>query len=388
MWPILLFCTILLGQLGRIQITPAIAIYISDVVLLLYVIFHLPFLWKERKQITAVSCLKPFLLVSIVCAMSLLVNEHRFAQIDVMVGIAYFLRYLLYAFVYVLVRLDKRPAVYWFKWVFVLGFGFALLGILQLFVYPDLRNLSYDGWDPHYYRLFSTLFDPNFMGSILLVSFQSGVLFIDKRKQDLAVLVGLATIFVAFLLTYSRSSYVAAIAVFIAYMLLTKRWKLAFWLLGFCVVLLYLPAIGGESTLLFRKFTAFARITNWQEGMQMFWESPVIGFGFNMVKSLSHNAPTLQSGVLAKSTSGYDNSIIFILVTTGSIGLAAFAYLWITMIRSGLHVFRIAKKSKFGLLYITILVASFVHSMFVNTLFYPQMMILLWIVTGAIEKEG
>lgn len=384
---ILLFISLLAGQLGRIQITPAIVIYLHDIVIVLYILVRLPQLWKNRKKIWSFSLVKPLVLLTGVFVISLLANAYRFAASDLLIGVSYLIRYVVYALLYVVIRLDHKPGLFWFRWIFLLGIGYAVLGILQLVVYPDLRNLSYDGWDPHYYRLFSTLFDPNFMGSILLVSFLSGVYFLQKGKQTMWAIAGLATLFAAFLLTYSRSSFVAAIAAFIVYIICTKKWKLLIWLLGFCVVILYIPAIGGESTMLFRKLTAFARVSNWQEGITMFYASPVIGFGFNMVKALSHNAPTLQSGVLARSTSGYDNSVVFILVTTGSIGLAAFVFLWAKMMKLGIGLYQIVKKRTIGIIYLCILIAVFVHGMFLNTLFYPQLMILLWIVSAVAEKE-
>ncbi|MFH0750008.1 MAG: O-antigen ligase family protein [Candidatus Gottesmanbacteria bacterium] len=387
MWAILLYISLLSGQLGRIQITPTIAFYIHDVVIVFYIASRIPFLWRQRKNIYLLSLIKPIAVVSVVCAISLFANGYRFSTPDFVVGVSYFLRFFMYAILYVIVRMDRRPAYYWIKWLFTLGVGFAVLGILQLLVYPDLRNLSYDGWDPHYFRLFSTLLDPNFTGSILLLSFMSGVYVVQKQKQSIWVIGGLAIIFAALLLTYSRSSHVAAIGAFIAYIGITKKWKLLLVLLIFCLALLLLPAIGGESTMLFRPVTAFARVSNWQEGMQFFLQSPVIGFGFNMVKALVHNAPTLEAGVLARSTGGYDNSVIFILVTTGIVGLCSFIFLWMKMIMMGICVFNNPKSTRLGSVYIISLTAVFIHSMFLNTLFYPQLMILLWILTGAVEKE-
>lgn len=383
----LLFISILLGQLGRIQLTPTIALYIHDIVISLYILVRLPFFWKNRNKIASLNLLKPLVVIGVICCISLLVNMYRYATADLLVGIAYFVRFFIYAILYVLIRMDTKPTRYWMKWIFSLGVAFAVLGLLQLVIYPDLRNLSYDGWDPHYYRLFSTLLDPNFMGIVLLVAFLSGTYLVKKWKESVLIMVGLAVIFIAFIFTYSRSSYLAAIVACIAYIILTKKWKAIIVLVVFCVLLLWLPAIGGESTQLFRQVTALARISNWQEGMQYFYQSPVIGFGFNMVKALPHNAPTLQSGVLARSTGGYDNSIVFIFVTTGIVGFSAFLFLWLNMLKSGMLLYQDMKKRKLGIVYITLFVAIFVHSMFLNTLFYPQIMILLWIVTGAVEKE-
>jgi O-antigen ligase len=388
MLDILLFINLLLGQLGRIQLTPTIALYLHDVVIGTYILFRIPSLWKSRKTVSSMVLKTPFILVSLVFLISLVVNIYRFSQPELLVGVSYFLRFVMYAVLYFIVRTDNKSVWYWTRWVMSLGIGFAGLGIMQLFLYPDLRNLSLDGWDPHYFRLFSTLLDPNFMGMVLIVSFLSGIVTINKMKTRMWGVLGLLIIFIAFLLTYSRSSYVAAIGGFIAYIVLTKKWKIALWLVVFCLTLAFLPTIGGESSMLFRQVTAFARITNWQEGMQYFFQSPVIGFGFNMVKALPHNAPTLEVGAIARSTGGYDNSIVFVLVTTGLIGLAACTFLWSKMVGIGITLLKNTKTIQLGTLYVVLLVAFFIHSMFLNTLFYPQLMILLWVLTGAVEKEA
>lgn len=387
MLDILLFINLLLGQLGRIQVTPDIALYLHDVVIALYIMFRIPFLWKKRKTLPSMSLKTPLIVVSGIFLLSLVVNMYRFSPSVIVVGISYFLRFVMYALLYVIVRADEKSIWYWTRWIFSLGIGFAGLGIMQLFLYPDLRNLSLDGWDPHYLRLFSTLLDPNFMGMVLLVSFLSGVIVISKVKNRIWCVFGLLILFIAFLLTYSRSSYVAAIGGFIAYIVLTKKWKIAIWLAVFCLALVLLPTMGGESSMLFRQVTALARITNWQEGIQYFFQSPVIGFGFNMAKALPHNAPMLEGSAIARSTSGYDNSIVFVLVTSGVLGLAAFMYLWGNMITIGVALLRNAKTIHIGTVYIVSLIALCIHSMFLNTLFYPQLMILLWILTGAVEKE-
>jgi len=269
----------------------------------------------------------------------------------------------------------------------LLGLAFAGLGLIQINVYPDLRNLSYEGWDPHYYRLFATLLDPNFMGSILVVTFIAGVAVFKRAAEKIWSVAGLSVIFVAFLLTFSRSSYVAAIAALLSYIIISGRWRYLYFLLFLCAAIVAVPAIGGESTALFRQLTALARIANWQEGIQLFLKSPIIGYGFNMIGSLAHNASTLTAGTVARSTSGYDNSIVFILVTTGIVGLVAFANLGIKIIGIGRRAMQ-KKNNELGILYITACIGILAHSMFVNTVFYPQMMLCFWIFTAAVEKEG
>jgi len=384
---ILLFISLLAGQIGRIQVTPDIALYVHDIVIACYVFFHIPRIWKQRRHVVFLSLNKPVSLFVIICIVSFGMNVYRYTQPDLLVGLLYLIRFFFYALLYVIISIDNKPVLYWIKWIFVLGVCYALFGLLQLVMYPDLRNLAYDGWDPHYVRLFSTLLDPNFMGIILLLSFIVGVYVVTTMKRKRWVLIGMTAILVAFLLTYSRSSYVAAIGAFVTYIGITKKWKL---LIVLCVLILtiyFLPSIGGESTFLFRQMTAFARITNWQEGMYNFYESPIIGYGFNMVRAIPHTTPILEGSTIARSAGGYDNSIVFVLVTTGCLGLSAFFYLWGAMIRLGISVGKHSKEKELAIMYLICLGSLVCHSMFLNTLFYPQVMILWWILSGVLERK-
>ncbi len=381
-----LFVSLMVGQLGRITIFPSLAFYLHDVVFILYAaVFLIQYMRHTEKRKKSVLGI-PFLLVAVVCILSILINSPRFSAQEIVVGALYAFRYIVYFVLYIIVRKDKHTSDYWFMWLFLLGICFSLLGYVQLNVYPDLRNLSYDGWDPHYYRLFSTLFDPNFMGALLVLSFVSGVSVMKRAKQKYWSIGGLAIIFVAFIFTFSRSSYVSAIIGMIIYIILSRKWKYVFILVFLCASMLLVPSIGGESTELFRQISAIARVVNWQEGIQVFLKSPIFGHGFNMIGALPHNAPTLVEGTVAHSSSGYDNSVIFILVTTGIIGFLTFCNLGRGMLGIGKKVLE-TKRHELGLLYIVLCVALLVHSMFVNTLFYPQLMLCFWIFTGAVEKE-
>jgi len=387
MWEAMLFFCLLLGNLGRIQLTPSLAIYAHDIAFFAFASISFYRMIKNPVKVKKYFLSTPFLFVVVVCIISLLVNVTRFAGSDVLVGAAYGLRFFAYFVLYLLIRNGTRATIYWLTWLFLLGIAFAGLGFIQLYIYPDLRNLSYVGWDPHYYRLFATLLDPNFMGAILVLSFMSGIAVLKRVHEKVWSIGGLAIIFVAFLFTFSRSSYVAAIAGLLTYIVLSKKWKYVYMLGILCIAILIVPAIGGESTTLFRQLTAFARISNWQEGIQLFLKSPIFGYGFNMVGAIPHNTPTLTEGTVARSASGYDNSIVFILVTTGLIGFAAFANLGRKIIDVGRHAMQ-KKHSELGIVYIALCVAMLVHSMFVNTIFYPQLMLCFWIFTAIVEKEG
>lgn len=385
MFEIAFFLALLLGQFGRIELLPSVTVYVHDIVLVFYLLASAVIYFQKKEKRQPLYLMLPALLVMVICFTSLIANTNRFSGDAILIGAAYAARLCTYILLYAAIRRDAHTATYWLRWLFILGVAFAGIGLVQLYIYPNLRNLSYVGWDPHYYRLFSTLLDPNFMGALLLLSSAAGVAVMQRHKEKVWSISGLAVIVVALVLTFSRSSYVGVIVAICTYVFLTRQWKILYALLAFVFVIIAVPALGGESTALLRQVTAIARVDNWQDGVQVFLSSPIIGYGFNTIGAIPHNAPTIIHGAIARSVTGYDNSVLVIAVTTGIAGLAVFGNLGRYFVKLGL---RLQEKSReLGILYIALLAGLLAHSMFINTLFYPQILICFWIFTAAIEKE-
>jgi hypothetical protein len=346
MWEILLIISLLTGQLGRIQITPDIAVYFHDIVIFCYLIFHL-------------KNIKIFFSTPFVIALGM----YLLLRAGTLVGLLYVLRLFMYLSGIQFVLQSKKSQNYWFYWSYAVGIGYAILGFFQLLFYPDLRNLSYLGWDPHYYRLFSTLFDPNFVGCVIVLCLFLGTYLYTTVKSKFYIVFAQMLLLVALLLTYSRSSFVALIAGLIIYIYIVRKWKYLFFLVFIPLVIFLFPSFGGISTEIGRMWSVTARITNWQEGIHLFLNSPIIGNGFALRR--------------------IDSSILFILVTTGIIGFGFFMYLGVRLFRMG---FTIQKKFSKAV-YLSILMVLIVHSMFVNSLFYPQILIWFWVFIGAVVKK-
>jgi len=373
MWEIILFISLLVGQLGRIQITSDIAFYFHDIVIFCYLLFHIRALfhleWKK------VELAKPLAIVFGVCFLSLIGNLWRFQPADIAVGLLYLLRFCMYVSIFTCILLSKKSQTYWFRWLYFLGVGYAVIGFFQLLFYPNLRNIAYLGWDPHYYRLFSTLFDPNFVGCIIVLCFFLGFYLITKTKLKLFMIITQIVLLLAVFLTYSRSSFVALVIGLMVYITFTKQWKYAIVLVFIVLSTLIFPSLGGISTNIGRMWSVSSRLSNWQEGSALFFNSPIIGYGFNTLRAVAKVGTTSPYGYIANAGGGIDNSILFILVTTGVIGLAVFANLGICLIRSGLCI----TKQPLKAVYFSIFTALIIHSMFVNSLFYPQILIWFWI---------
>jgi len=124
-----------------------------------------------------------------------------------------------------------------------------------------------------------------------------------------------------------------------------------------------------------------ARIVNWQEAVSVFQKNPILGVGFNTYSYRRINK-FYDSPVFSHAQAGGDNSFLFILATTGIVGFVSYLSIWINVflitIRMKSNVNKIVRLSSFT--------AIFIHSLFVNTLFYPWIMLWMWIVLGATEK--
>ncbi len=319
----LFFASLLVGQLPSLF---GLHVYAHDVMLGILLLSYIIFYHRRKQK-------RPKLLLPILLFIgSGLISGGNYLYLG---------RWAFYALLYFLVVQKIIPVKMWLRGLWYAGMGLAILGILQFLLYPDFRNLYYLGWDPYYFRLVSTLFDPNFTGIILVLT----VLLGSTRDWLL-----LPTI----LLTFSRSSF---LGLFVG-LFIQKRWKVLFGFLILLIVTMVVPKPPFEAFRLTREVSTIARVNNWQQSLDVFLKSPVIGRGF----------PARLSG-----GAGIDNSFLFVLVSSGIVGFSAFVWLW----------WNIVKFAK-GVLLASI-AAVFVSSLFVNSLFYPWIMIWLWILIGTAE---
>ena len=231
-----------------------------------------------------------------------------------------------------------------------LGLITAILSLGQYFIFPDVRALAVAEWDPHYYRVVGTWLDPGFTGLILVFTLIFATL---RHHKFLWVLA-----YIPFALTYSRSSY-AAFLVSMTY-IAWRRKSLKFFLF---VVILFLTTLyalprspGGEGVNLERTYSIQARIDSWTTAWRTFTQHPILGVGFNTYRYAQGASLKSHAGA------GADFSLLFVAATTGLAGLLA--YLWYL-------------KRLFSLTPNSYLLALLVHSLFLNSLFYPAVMVWL-----------
>ena len=130
--------------------------------------------------------------------------------------------------------------------------------------------------------------------------------------------------------------------------------------------------------------TAQARIASWQLGGKILDDNPWLGVGYNHLYWVKHDYDPLV--VPSHAAAGFDSSLLTIAVGTGTIGLILFLIIYCLVFRRALQTY----KDKAGLPYrqgvalalLAIFVALFLHSQFVNSLLYPQLLIVFWYLVG------
>lgn len=304
-------------------------------------------------------------------------------------GLLYIIRWVSFAALYWVAASRLIRVTTWQTLLVGSGVVMALLGLVQYMWYPDLRNLAYLGWDPHYQRLFSTLFDPNFTGIILAFTALTLLSWCTQKKRNMWWLSGVMVTLTSLILTYSRSSLIAFFVGLVVWGIYTKRKALVGGLVVLvAIALLVLPSTG-EGRNLFRTVSAYARIGSMERAISLIREKPLTGHGFNILRFVARDRSWIDESVApSRAGAGLDTSLFFVGATTGVIGMVIYGWLLARLFQLGLVGLRGKEQTKEeAATYIAILSAAFIHSLFINSLFYPWVMMWLWIATGTLEQR-
>lgn len=274
---ILLPIFLVLGQLLRLELLQPLVFYPHDGILA--VLWVLVLMHQHRRSNFALLIKKIPKMVWLTLAwFGLAAGIHLLTQQELL-SLAYLARFAWYVLSLLLVAslLPKRSLlVIWM--LSVSGALFAMVSLVLFALFPDLRALTWLGWDDHYYRLAGTMLDPNFTGIILLGSWLAWLLTwrIDHRlkpsRQQLSLILSGSLLFGATLgLTFSRSSYLAAwVAVLLLGMAsVAKRWPkkqllgaIGVFSIAAVMAVIITPKPGGEGVNLTRTYSFTSRQTH------------------------------------------------------------------------------------------------------------------------------
>lgn len=332
---------------------------------------------------------KYFFLFAGVALFSFLLTPIKLTLQEKLISYLYLLRYVAYFFVYItafyLIKTKKLNTSQLLKRLTFIGLSLSVIGWLQYLLYPDLRNLFYLGWDPHYKRIFASYFDPNYLGLMLVFTLillwtspppspiRRGRISVEVLRSWLSRIF----VFVTLMFTYSRSSYLALITTSVFFSIFSKRMTYLLILLVILIMsIIVLPRPGGEGVKLERIFSVEQRIENWQLGVKIIKNHLILGVGFNTLRyARKPYEPYKLDQFDSHSAGGLDNSLLFVAVTTGIFGLITYLLLLYKTWTIGNLIFKLS------------LIAALTHSLFLNSLFFPPIMIWLWIALGLAHRE-
>lgn len=393
-----------LGEIIRFDLGSNIYIKPVDVVAVILLFSWIIYNFKSFiKKIRSDKLFSPVMWVTVIMCISLAVNFKNFSGNEIMIGLSYIIRWILYASLFFIIKSFsskfKEKILYM---LLIMGGFFTLFGFIQYFFYSNLRNLYYLGWDEHMYRMFSTFLDPNFAGAFFVayLIFLLGLLsyFLKNNKIKQASLVGLISIFslISVFLSYSRSALIMLLTSIFIFSVLTKKWH---WIFGFTLISLVFILISSrsfnvENINLFRITSAEARIDSAKIAINIIKDNPFLGVGFNTYRyaQVKYGFRNPVGSSISHADAGTDNSFLFVLATTGIIGLIFYLnLLWKILKRPYLNYSSYGEKDIRK--YIAIIIASsmlgiIVNSFFINSLFYPFILAWMWILLGLISSAG
>jgi hypothetical protein len=301
---------------------------------------------------------------------SFLFSFQIFKSIDLTEGVFYLLRILAY-FMFALsiksyIVKNERLKETFFNLLIGMSLLIALFGWIQYVLYPDVRVLYYLGWDDHLYRIVGTFLDPGFTSILILFGINLVLVKIFQRFK-LYWIFFLTFLLSALFFTYARAGYVALAGSLVALLIMNKKLKLLIPLfIIFTLIVLILPRPSSSGVQLERLYSVLLRIKNYQETLNIWTRWPLFGVGYNNMCT-ARIAYLGEESALSHSCSGSDSSLLLILATTGFVGLVSFLVFIKNVINNLNHDY-------YGEALMLCLVSLLIHSLFVNSLFYPWVM--------------
>jgi O-antigen ligase len=122
-----------------------------------------------------------------------------------------------------------------------------------------------------------------------------------------------------------------------------------------------------------RTASSFARVEASKDAIALVSESPIIGVGFNAYRYALVEYDLRDEVVqTSNADAGTDNSYLFVLATTGIIGLLIFLDFW----------FNILKRVYFAPVVFASVVGLLVNTLFINSIFFSPIMAWIFLLVG------
>lgn len=385
-----------IGEAGRIVLWKDVAITINDLLIASTVNLWFVLLLLRKATLAQKNHLSLSIIIFISTAfISLVLNAPNLSVSEIIASSLYFVRLVFYLILFFIVlgfdkKFRKKIAIC----ISISGAIIVLLGFIQYFFYPDLRNLYYAGWDEHLYRMFSIFLDPNFAGAffVLYLIWIIGLSYTQKlnSRRILFWLLVILAVFtsIAIFLTYSRSALIMFTTAIVVFLVLIKqiKWIVFVVLIIFFGLVVSPRAFQSEGTNILRVASSKARVESAKNALQIFADHPLLGVGFNAYRYAQIKYGFLRERPLESSHSGggTDNSFIFVLATTGIVGFFSFLFMLCSFYKKVWITFKKSQHDKkiYSLIWLSSISALIIGSLFINAFFYPMIMEWVWILSG------
>lgn len=371
-----------LGEMVRINLGGGFIIKPLDIGIGILLISWLSFKYFKKEKIKQANLLLPITLFTLSGLIALITNNLRLSLSELLLSITYLVRWLAYLGIFfVITDFDKEFKRRISKLLIIIGSLTLVLGYLQYFLYPNLKGLFYLGWDEHMYRMFSVFLDPNFAGAFFVLFFLFLADLFFKKKS---FLIGLLLVFTlgAIFLTFSRSALMMLIiSSSLLFILMNKKIWIAI-LLGIVFLILVISSryFNIENINLFRIVSTEARFETARNAIKIIQDYPVFGIGFNTYRyaQLRYGFRNNMATTLSHADASPDNSFLLIAATSGIVGITLFTIFWTKIL---------AYSVKDNPLVLSSVVGICVNSLFINSLFYPFIMLWIWIILALSTKN-
>jgi len=356
------------GQLGRVHI-PDQPIYfylyeVGIVATLIIFIFRYSF-----KPISNIASKRLYVLFIAWMGLSLLISFFFYETAANIIAGLYALRigaymlyfaYLRYHMMHTPVKLN-RPLIGMSAMIFVGS-------LLQYYLYPNIGNIAYLGWDPHISRMVGVFLDPPITAGLFFICGWYLVDQAEKTKHRSASISVLILSFLFIVMTYSRAAFLALLGTVILFGMLVKQYLLTALMVFSVILLIFLiPKAHTESINLLRTTSINARLADYQKGFEIWKKSPLLGIGYNHIRFEKEKYTSevfVEDYNPSHGIASFHSSFMIILVTGGVIGLTLFIFV----------LLQLSRKGRFLLLSIAFLS---ILSLFDNVLLHPFILYLL-----------
>lgn len=365
-----------LGQFSKIHSFGHGNIYLFDLLIIVFDFFGLVYLLKTRQLKTPA----PFLFLIAFASLgtiSLLFTPIKLDPLEFFTSLAYPIRFLSHAVfanvVWNFGRLGLFSHNRMYLSLILSGLFLFLAGLVQLAFLPDLEVLEPTlGWDPHKNRMVSTFFDPNFLGMYFVICLAATLAWRQSRNvHGKNKKLGLFTFITSFIfligifLTFSRSAWLA-LAAFIFFVGLKNKAILA---ISASLALLAVFAVPRVQTRISGitdpQDSASFRMKSWQNTWEIIKDNWVFGVGFNAFRYAQRDHGFLdETNLDSHSGAGSDSSLLLVWAISGIFGMSIVLLVLILWIAKSL------KTQNFILM--GLIVSVLINSAFINSLFYPQ----------------